>query len=362
MKKNPFAGRMVLASGAPVEELRFAGQGERALSGSTGEINASDRNDLVNQIANLMQAVSSGQVVKADQPSRAKVMAEYKQLLVEAHASADRWQALGADIAVQIEEQRNREGFLARLMMPQNLNQGELPRVICQMWDAQAIVATGPSQVGFQIIRNKNYTPAEFELVSNIRVERLEIDQIGGQVLENAYNQGLDAMMVRQDRLWKAAADRSVGAVNSPVYFAGALTPALMMEVREGVSDHNLPTAACLLSNDFWKDMATAEWSEFLDPVTKYDLALNGVLGQMMGMSLITDGFRQPNQKVLNKGELYVVSTPEHHGCYSDRGGIRSEPTSGANSGDTTKGWLLSQPFSMTLANPRSVAVGRRIG
>jgi hypothetical protein len=98
-----------------------------------------------------------------------------------------------------------------------------------------------------------------------------------------------------------------------------------------------------------------------LDPVTKYDLVMNGNLGTLVGLELMTDGFRQPNQKVLNRGEIYVVSTPEHHACYSDRGGVRSEPTTGADTGSTSRGWLMSELLSFTMANPRSVSKGRRV-
>jgi hypothetical protein len=98
-----------------------------------------------------------------------------------------------------------------------------------------------------------------------------------------------------------------------------------------------------------------------LDPVTKYDLVMHGYLGTLVGLQLLTDAFRQPTQKVLSRGEIYVVGSPENHGAYTDRGGVRSTPTSGADQGNTSKGWLLSEMFSFILANPRSVAKGRRV-
>jgi len=73
------------------------------------------------------------------------------------------------------------------------------------------------------------------------------------------------------------------------------------------------------------------------------------------------DAFRQPNQKVLNAGEIYVVSDPQNHGSYSTRGGIQSTPTSGADMGNSTRGWFMTEPFSLVLANPRSVVKGKRI-
>lgn len=359
MKKSPFSGRTVmLANGDDIDQLRF-GNGESLALSSTGEINASDVQDLKKQIDRLMASMSSGAIVQT--PKRSEQLRQYKEILLSAMSSDNNWKALGADLATQIEEQVAREAFYGKVLMPQTLNPGERPYISCQQHDVQAVVATGPAEVGFQRIMNKQWTPVEFELLANVMVDRMSMDQLGGQVLEDAYNQGLEALMVKMDRLLKQAADRTINVVNTPVYFSGRLTPELMMDLRQGISDWNLPTANCFISNSFWKDMASQEWNEFLDPVTKADLALSGQLGQLLGMPLTTDGFRNPNQKVLGNNEIYVFTSPEHLGCYSDRGGIRSEPTSGANQGSTAKGWLLSMMVSMTLVNPRGVVVGRRL-
>ena len=85
------------------------------------------------------------------------------------------------------------------------------------------------------------------------------------------------------------------------------------------------------------------------------------MLASLGGMTLLTDGFRQPNQKVLERGDIYVFTTPEHLGCFSDRGGTRSQPSSGVDSGSTSRGWLLSEIISLVLANPRGVTRGRRV-
>ena len=361
--KNQFKGATaVLRNGDPVTELRAGGSRERLLSESTGEFNAYDKKDLARAISQLMSESSSGNV-RFNQSLSSEEQEQRKQVLMEAFSSADKWQSLGADIAAQVQEQRTREGFLRKICLGQTIKQGELPRVITQMWDATGIIATGPTNVGYQFIRNKQFFPAEFEIIANLRAERLEIEQVGGDVLDNLFTQGMDSMMVQEDRLWKKAADLSVGVVNPINYISGQLTPQILARIRQGVTDWNLPTTTCLLSNDYWTDIiGSNDFSSFLDPVTKYDLPLDGVLGTLVGLTLLTDGFRQPNQKVLERGEIYVVATPEHHACYSDRGGVRSEPTSGADQGNTTRGWLFSEAMSFTLANPRSVSKAKRIG
>ncbi len=371
MKGNPYANaKMVLANGDPLEDLRFGKGRDRALSASTGEFNAYDQKDLVQAISSLMSAVQSGKVVPQDQvvvasaEQRSNELQERRELLAAAFADSTgkKWAALGASIANQITEQASREGFLRRTAVGNTLRQGEVPRVPMPSHDVVAVVATSTTDIGYQMVRNKMYQPEEFEINANVRVEQLDIDQVSGDILEDAYNQGLEAIMVQEDRIWKASADMSVGVVNELQYIAGSLTTKILGNLRQAVAEHNLPVTSAIISNDYWSDIiGSADFSAFFDPITKYDLALNGQLGTLIGMTLITDAFRQPNQKVLEKGEIYIVAAPENHAAYTDRGGVRSSPTTGADSGNTSRGWLLSEPFSFVLANARSVAKGQRV-
>lgn len=370
-KNNPYAGStMVLKNGDPLESLRFDnGKGSLALSSSTGEFNANDKGELIRAISGLMKAVSSGDVVPVERSARANSaeLAEARQakrdVLAAALSDAGNWAALGSSIAARINEARARQGFLRNISLGQTLRTGEIARIAMPAWTAMAVVATSASMVGYQVIRNKVFEAVEFELIANLRVEALDIEQVSGDLLDDLYEQGVDSIMVQEDKLWKKAADKAVGIVNPLEYIVGQLTPGNLARVRQAVTDWNLPATTAIIANDFWTDIiANPDFHEFLDPITKYDLAMHGQLGTLVGLDLLTDAFRNPNQKVLNKGELYVVSNPENHAAYTDRGGIRSVPTDGASHGNTTKGWLLSEPFSFVLANPRSVAKAQRIG
>lgn len=371
MKSNVFAGaQLVLKNGDPLEELRLGKSNYRALDSTSGEFNAQDTKELLKQIGQLMTAISSGQVVPASQSAQATSEEHTRQLqarrevIAEAYfdQTGQKWASLGASIALQLQEQRTREGFMRRLAIGQTLKQGEIARIAMTAWDAVAIVATSAVNIGYQIVRHKVFMPTEFEINSNLRVEQIEIEQVSGDILDDLYTQGVDATMVKEDRMWKQAADMSVGVVNPLQYISGQLTPGILATIRQGVTDWNLPAKMAIISNDFWADIiGSADFGTFLDPVNKYDLVLNGYLGTLAGLDLLTDAFRQPNQKVLNRGELYVVGSPENHGAYTDRGGIRATPTSGADQGNTTRGWLMSELLSFLIANPRSVSKGQRL-
>lgn len=368
--KNPYASaQVVLKNGDPITDLRLGGSRERLISQSgayAGEFNANDKKELIRAITGMFSAMATGDLQHETSLSSAEMRQNdievRREAVLTAMASAPAWAALGADLAIQIQEQRNREGFLRRVALGQTIKQGELPRVNVPMWDAFAVTATGPANVQFQLLRNKQFLPSEFEITANLRADRVEMEQVGGDILDNLYNQGLDSLMVQEDKLWKQSADLTVGAVNPLNLIGGQLTPQLLAQIRQGVTDWNLPATTALIANDYWNDIiGNNDFASFLDPVTKYDLVLNGELGTLVGLTLLTDGFRQPNQKVLNRGEIYVLAPPEHHAVYSDRGGVRSEPTSGADQGSTARGWLLSTIMSFTLANARSVSKGKRV-
>lgn len=368
--KNAFQGaKMVLAnSGDPIEAIKFGRSTSHALDANTGEFNANDKNELVRSITQLMNAVASGQVVQKPnagvEMSAMEIQDQRREVLASAlnDESGQEWAALGAGLARQINEQTDREGFLRRICQGQTLRQGEVPRIPMPSHDSIAVVATSASNVGYQTIRQRVFTPDEFEIQANVRVENLDIEQVNGDLLEHAYNDGLQSIMVKEDSLWKNAADKTVGVVNDLEYIAGELTTKNLGNLRQAVSRWNLPVNHAIISNDYWSDIiGSNDFATFLDPITKYDLAMNGHIGTLVGLNLMTDAFRQPNQKVLNPGEIYIVSQPDTHAAYSTRGGIRSTPTSGANSGNSTRGWFMTEPFSFILANSRSVAKGKRI-
>jgi len=361
--------KLVLKDGSPIEDLRLGRGRELALSASTGEINAGSTKEAMQIINQMMTAFASGQIVQPEKAlsAREEAMAasvERKEMLREAmdDHTGQKWAALGASLAQAIEEQTDREGFVRKLMVGNVLRQGDIARIPMPVHDAVAVVATSQASTGYQTIRNRLFTPDEFEIQANVRVENLDIQQVNGDLLDHAYNEGLQSIMVAEDRLWKKAADQTVGVVNNLELIAGELTPKNLGRLRQTIARWGLPATHVLLANDYWADViGSNDFATFFDPITKYDLILNGEIGTLVGMNIITDAFRQPNQKVLNPGEIYVVSDARNHGAYTTRGGIQSSPTNGADAGNSTRGWFMTEPFSLTLANVRSVVKARRI-
>lgn len=357
--------RVVLRDGSPLEDLRIGG--ERILSESTGEVNATSKKDLMHRISQMLDLGKQGgfqEVSESHVGMTPEQIKEDNRLLIEeaaADATGARWDSLGASIVGSIEDRAERAGLLRRICKGATVRQGDVPRVELKTHQAQAIVATGPTDFGYRQLRGRVFTPDEFELKSVIRVSRMDLEQINGDLLDRAQQDGLTSIMVGEDRMWKQAADRSVGMANPVTYIHGELTPRLLSVLKTQVSAWPMPVSTAILAADYWNDIiGNDQFTSALDPVSKYELITTGRLGTLLGLDLVTDGFRAPEHRVLNDGELYVVGDQDYHAMYTTRGGTQSQPTSGANQGNTDRGWLLSSVFSFTLANVRSVAKAQR--
>lgn len=357
------AGQMVTRSGNP---LPGSNLGQNLSISNDGEINAYTKAEALRMAQQLQSQSANGQIVDAQTvmtTAEKRSLAEARQAYVaEASSSDEMWASCGSDLAENILEYTDRHSFLRRICQGQTLGQGEFPVVPMEQNIAEAVVASGATSLGYQRVTSKIFTPVEFEIKGNVRVDQLDLDRLSPDLLDKAFNDGLNAIMVKEDRLWKAAVDKAVGMVNPLNGIQGSLTPRILSELRTAVTDWNIPASTAILSNSFWNDINGDEsWATMLDPITRHDLVTNGQIATLQGMTLITDGYRPSNLKVLGHDEIYVVADPEYHAAYSTRGGVRSTPTNGANDGESTKGWLMAETFSFVLANLRSVAKGKRV-
>lgn len=342
------------------QDLRFKGNAFAAVS-SNGEMNAHNNADLVNAIGQLLAMASSGQQLPGASQDEERIYSlsnEQKiDLLISASSDEQKWAALGANIAEDVREQASRQGFLHSICKVNPLRQGEVARVPMPRHQSQAIIATSPTGMDYHLMRDRYYTPPEFELKANVRVSKLDLGQATHDLLDHAYNDALEGMMTGGDRIWKSAADQTVNKDNDLTLIIGRMSPATIGRLKTKVTDWNLPANKLILANSFWEDvMADPAWTSALTPVAQYDLLMNGRISTAFGLELITDGFRPDNQRVLDKGEMYCIADGEYHATKGSRGGVTSTPTDGANQGETTKGWLLSEIMSFILPNSRSVA------
>jgi hypothetical protein len=364
-KKNPYSPKFVTRHGEPLaDNLRFRNQSQPAIA-SSGSMNASSRKDLMSQIGQLITAYSRGDIHRTAAVARSdkrQVSKERKTALVQAIAdgSGETWKALGEVIAEDIYETTGREGFVRKLMAFKELEQGEIARVRFRTRDVVAFTAASATEVTPIFVRDNYQFPPEFYIGGNILVEERDIHQSTGDILEEKYNEGLEAIMTQEDRLWKRMADDASKISNTLTYFT-TFTPMHFTQIKSQVTGWGIPASYCIMAYDLWDDMiGTTGFSDWFDPVHQHELILEGELGSMLGLSLLTDAFRLPELKVLEPGELYVVGAPETHGSIQQRGDLSSNPINKYDDGKPTRGWYIFEILTMALVNTKSIAGGKR--
>jgi len=206
------------------------------LFNKTGEINASSKSDLLAQIGAALTAQHSATTMATPQELEARRQ-ERRQVLVEAmnDTTGRSMQILGEALAAEIYETTNREGFSRRILQYREIGQGENNEVYLKDKDVIAFVATSPSTVMASEIRQRRLLPPEFHVNGYILIDTVELARTSSDLLEEKYEQGLEAIMVQEDRLWKIMADRAAIIRNTLQNF-GTFTPSVFARIIEQVN------------------------------------------------------------------------------------------------------------------------------
>ena len=338
------------------------------LIGRNKEINANDKGELLKNIAHLFQQMAAGVVMQSNEVTAAEAV-EKRKARNEALCAAynDRggrqFQDLGTAIGAEIYETANRDGFMRRLFQKADVQQGTIPRIRFAYKTQYAVAASSAVTVAPLNARSKFLLPPEFYITDNLLIEEREISQSSGDVLEEKLLEAQEAIMVREDNLWKLIVNKLVGAANQLVTIVGAFSPSALQSMRNQIQAWGLPADTLLFANDIWNDILTnSQFTQFYDPVSQYEIVQTGVIGRVLGLTLISDAYRVPQLRVFNQGEMYLVSRPEYHGAYTDRGPVTAQEINAAANGQAVpaRGWYLWEQMSMVSPNARSIVKATR--
>lgn len=330
--------------------------------GAGGEINASSKAELMQQISALINAHETGQVLSSTEE---KLATSKERQAALASAFSDRssgsWSELGASIAGELSETADREGFMRRIIKKEEVSQGQVPRIRVRTKTTTSVVAAGAGSIFPSYARDKYFYPPEFTISSNVRVEHREMNQGTGDILQEKFLESQEAIMVSEDKTLLKMVNNLVNLYNPLQNLVGGLTPQNFVYMRSLISDWNIPVTTVLMSSNYWNDIvANKSFGEWFDPVSKYEIISNGYLGSLLGLSLITDAYRHPNLKVLNKGDLYMFGDAENLGAYTERGPVQSVDVNNYDKGEPARGWYLYEELSMLVFNARALVKGVR--
>jgi hypothetical protein len=122
-----------------------------------------------------------------------------------------------------------------------------------------------------------------------------------------------------------------------------------------------LTTPTCLSAKAFQMDVTVGNaFSGYFDPVSKYEIVTTGKIGNILGIEVFTDSYREPNNKVFDAGDVYLTAPPEYHGGMTDRGDMQSNPIEGYVNGIAGRGWYVFELMGMFIHNSRGIVKGTR--
>lgn len=344
-------------------EANHRGSREK-MFGNNGELNANDRVEALRRLSELASMIGAGEVAGLnDNGDIRETAAERRAAVEEAYHSTDgSWNELGASLAGEINTRVEREGFMRTLLARYEVAQGSVPRIKVRTPNVRAVMTRGVTQIWPQFVRDKYINTDEFYISANPRVEEIELAQGSSDILEDKFFEGLEAILVKEDAILKAMMDATAGSYNDVIYFAGQFTPAVLSALKSNIERWRLPAVNMVFDVSLLNDILVGtDFSTYFDPITKYELISTGRIGRLFGTDMITDGYREPSLQVLDKGEIYMTSTPEMTGGYTDRGPVNSRPVDMGDQIVPARGWAMTEIVSILLANGRAVSKAKRL-
>ena len=338
--------------------IRTAG-GRQMLSdapafGANGELNASSKKELMQVIANLVKQSSENTVMAQDPRVADARLGELREAMAD--KSNAKLQVLGEVISEEIWETLGREGISRKWFAVLPMSRGQVGRVKVRRKDVVAFQVTSDVKVQEQRIRQPWIYPPEYYLTCHIVIEDKEIEQATSDLLDEKFQDGLEAILRREDLISRRLLLRGATSFNDLVLFT-SFTPSVLTTMRTQVNRWGNQAATLTIAFDLWDDIiADADFVRFFDQVHKHELILEGRLGSILGMEIITDGYRYPTLQVLQPGEAYVTASPVSLGTITQRKELDSRAIDMYNQGRAARGWFMQQIQGQVLGNGRAVA------
>jgi len=330
-----------------------------------GEINASNKKDLIMSIASIIDGYRrndggvGSEAPKTRQAAR-KVLEENLQSLREAFhdRQGNSFQVIGETMGDEIYETMGRQGIARHILNSKTVGMGEVNRVRVRKKDVVGWQTTTAGMIVPSVVKNHWVYPEETYLIANIHIEDRDIAQADVDILDEKFQDGLEQIMKKEDDYAKIMFDNTVGVANPQIVF-GTLTPNIFSRLRTSVGTWGIPPTSCVLAWNLWDDFLTgAEFAQYYDPATKREVIQEGMLGSFMDVTLYTDGIRYSTLRVLADGEIYVFGPPEATGEIGERISLTTKATDQYMNGRPIRGWFMEQCESITVPNSRSVAKG----
>lgn len=341
------------------------------LVGADGEYNAYSKKDLKEIVAGLNMMADRGELT-LDTGIRRTVDEASNRWSQEGHlvkaALEDRFPSdggafhvLGEVFTDQIAETMGRLGFTNKVLAQQDVPEQGTARVRIRQKDVVSWIMMADGHTAESKVRQRYIYPKGYDITALIMIYEADIYEAGSAIIEEKYNDALEQTMVRDDNITKFLLDQAAPTANDVIAF-NAFTPNVFAELRDQVWRWSLPVPHALMSRDLWVDLfADSDWQRWYSPIEKHEYAVEGKLGKLGDVEIITDGFVYDTLKVLDPGEIYFLSAPATLGMKSNMVPLQSEMVNQRLLGRPARGWFLYLRQATILANSRGVSKGTKI-
>ena len=324
---------------------------------ASGQINANDTRDALQQIAHLMQN-QVGQAKKASfHRKQSQMMSEERRRVLAAAArDPEGFAIMGQELLLPIKDLVDYEGWARKVYRVRPLAQGELFRIAKDVRSTAWIIGQDGQGIEARLF-GRYVTPSEFKIGSFPTVDIEEIYQMNYDVLDRAQDTARQEIELEEDKRGRRLMDVAAQTVNAVTAF-GTLGVAAFEDVRFQVERHRLVVEKFLINRAELSDVVKT-MSAQVDPVTERELILAGYIGSFLNAVIITSAGTGV-EEVVPSGTFYACTGPEYMGEMGIRVELFSEPFNMFSQMRFVKGWAFGEIIGFVIANPRAVAKGTK--
>lgn len=336
-----------------------------------GDLNAGSNAEALQILSKLIASVQKGEitmdVAAANDDGRMDTSSlEFKRERHNAFEAAHKagihskeFQDIGAAISATLQTTQERAGFMRNYLVRGDLQPGEpVPRFRRKdRSNVIAVVSTDFSSVAPRFVTDIIIEGFEVVISENVRVLDREINRGNLDLVEDVYLRAQQGISVREDQLFAKQVRVAAGISGNSRLTTSTVTPQLLGQMRSDLDVAAVPAAQIIIGTQVWPDFLSPGFAAAINPVTNYELISTGRLGRILDMDIVTDGLRPRGLRVLQPNELFVLSSPEFLGGYTDRGPVVATPRDNYDAGQPAKGWYMYEEISIILANAGAVSL-----
>lgn len=258
---NPISGSMSVPGLGYTSKGALVASSEPAVN-NQGLINAHDDRQALAIIANLMDQRSKQSIVQASSQTRIQAQARLQAAFQDKRNPE--FAIAGETVTNTIRDTAARAGFLRRFLPERDLTVGEDPKIRLRKNETNAFSLHEMSVIDESRHDGRFAYPPEVMIGARPTITEADLYKEGFGLLEEKADEGLEIIMVTEDRALKGLSDAAVRATNQQLAFT-TFTPSVFATLKQYVQNTGgLPVAGAWMANDLWVDVNTGN-SAFSD-------------------------------------------------------------------------------------------------